>query len=326
MKFEREPGRPAPRRIAAHFNAGGYDAVFSPGTGVPVYAHLPASIPVFSYLDATKRSWIRTYFGMETLCARSRAHVDAVDRVSLGNNSLTFFSSEWARDEAERDYGIATDRMAVVPFGANLVDPPTKAEVKTWIDARPRDRLKLFFLGKEWERKGGPEALALVRELHRRGIPVLLHIVGCTPAIADADRALVELHGFIDHSQLAGQKKIRELLAGSHVLLFLSRAEAYGIAVCEAAAFGVPTYGSNTGGIPTIIRPGVNGWLARLPFDATAAATELQTVLADSSAYQRLALGARDDFDARLNWPAVATNLVRQISAVLEKRRAKTAA
>src|SRR3954471_14980205 len=62
LQIEPEILRRAARRIAARFAEGGYDAVFSPGTGVPVYALLPASIPVFSYLDATKRSWIETYF------------------------------------------------------------------------------------------------------------------------------------------------------------------------------------------------------------------------------------------------------------------------
>ena len=122
----------AARRIAAQFTQGGYDAVFSPGTVRAVF--LPASIPVLAYLDASKVSWIRTYFGLNTLCERSRRHVGAVDRSSLGHNSMTFFASHWAVAEAARDYGIPMDRMAVVPFGANLVDPPTRAEVEAWIE------------------------------------------------------------------------------------------------------------------------------------------------------------------------------------------------
>src|SRR6185295_14700283 len=43
----------AARRIVARFKAGDCDGVFCPGTGVPVYAYLPPTIPVFTYMDAT---------------------------------------------------------------------------------------------------------------------------------------------------------------------------------------------------------------------------------------------------------------------------------
>lgn len=313
----------AARRIAARFTQGGYDAVFSPGTTPPVYALVPASIPVFAYLDASKVSWIRTYFGLNTICERSRRHVEAVDRASLGHNAMTFFASHWAVAEAARDYGIPMDRMAVVPFGANLVDPPTRAEVEGWIGARPRDALRLFFLGKEWERKGGPEALDLVRELRARGVAATLDVVGCNPVLNDADRALVELHGFIDHSRPEGREKVRQLLARAHVLLFFSHAEAFGIAVCEAAAFGVPAFAADVGGIPTIVRPGINGWLMPASFSATEGAATLQASFARDGEYQRLARGARDDFETRLNWPAAGATLVQHIERALARRSSK---
>ena len=310
----------AAQQIATRFSRGDCQAVFSPGSGVAVHAYIPAKIPVFPYLDATKLSWIRTYFGEQTLTSRSRHHIDAVDRISLNNATKTFFSSQWALDEAVRDYGVSAERMAVVPFGANLVDPPSRTEVDKWIQDRPRDTLNLLFLGKEWERKGGPEALALVRELGRRGLKAVLHIVGCTPQIDEADRPLVELHGFINHSRTEGWKTFRPLLAQSHALIFLSRAEAYGIALCEAAAFGVPMFASDTGGIPTIVQPGVNGWLSPMPFSASEGASALQTTFAQPESYQRLADGARLDYENRLNWSAAGTALVQHMHQALSRR------
>src|SRR4029077_15287016 len=128
--------RRAAQRITARFARGDCDAIFCPGTGVPVYAFLPPHLPVFTYLDATKRSWIDSYFGLGTLCARSRRQVDEIDRTALRNNTLSIFSSDWARAEAARDYDVPAERMAVVPFGANLLDPPSRTEVEGWIDAR----------------------------------------------------------------------------------------------------------------------------------------------------------------------------------------------
>lgn len=325
LQCEPEILRRAAKRIAKRFAKGDCDAVFCPGSGVPVYARLPAKIPTFTYLDATKLSWVRTYFGVDTLSARSRRHVAAVDRASLTNARTNFFSSQWAMTEAVRDYGVAAERMAVVPFGASATDPPSRQEVDGWIWGRPRDAIHLLFFGKEWERKGGPEALATVRALRSRGAQAVLHVVGCMPKLDKDERALVELHGFIKHSEPEGRKTFRALLARMHVLLFLSRAEAFGIALCEAAAFGVPMYASNTGGIPTVVRPGVNGWLAPTPFFAEAAASTLLRNVFDVETYRRLASGARDDFEKRLNWSVAGASLVAHMQAALNPERVVTA-
>ncbi len=280
---------------------------------MPVAAYLPASIPTVSYLDATKRSWIETYFGLDTLCPRSRRHLAALDLAGLQNHTLTVFSSDWARAAAANDYQIAPDRMAVVPFGANLADPPDRASVETWIDARRREPFRLLFVGKEWIRKGGPDALALVRALRELGQPASLDIVGCSPVLDAKDRAHARVHGFIDHSQPAGAERFHALLREAHVLLFLSRAEAYGIALCEAAAFGVPAYALRVGGIPTIVRHGENGWLGETPFHAATAAAALAAAWRSPTHYRRIALAARTDYETRLNWSVAGQSLRRQI-------------
>lgn len=318
--------RHAAGRIMERFAQGDCDAVFCPGTGVPVFACLPPEVPVIAYLDATKRSWLSAYVGLETLCPRSRRHVDEADRTGLRHHLLTIFASEWARAEAVRDYGVPAARLAVVPFGANLVRAPRRAEVEGWIKARQRDLLRLLFLGKEWVRKGGPEALALVRALRARGLPASLDIVGCTPAIAPEDHSFTRVHGFVDHSNAAGRTSFHTLLRQSHILLFLSQAEAYGIALCEAAAFGVPAYAANVGGIPTIVRHGVNGWLVDGSFSAEAAAATVAAAWQSPSHYRRIAFAARDDYETRLNWPVAGRHLRAEITAALARRGAEGAA
>lgn len=310
--------RRAAARIAARFAEGDCDAVFCLGTGVPVHTYVPADIPVFTYLDATKRSWLTTYFGMDTLSGRSRRHVAETDAVSLRHNTRTFFSSDWAKAEAIRDYDAPADRLTVVPFGANLSSPPARADVTAWITARRDTPLRLLFLGKEWVRKGGPDALALVRALRALGLPATLDIVGCSPAITAEEQAFTRVHGFIDHQTSTGRTHFHQLLRETHVLLFLSQAEAYGIALCEAAAFGVPAYARPVGGIPTIVQHEKNGWLAAEPFSPEAAAHTLAAAWHSPGVYSRLAHAARTDFETRLNWSAAGRALCQHIAADLE--------
>jgi glycosyltransferase involved in cell wall biosynthesis len=303
------------------FSRGDCDAVFCPGTGVPVHAYLPASMPVFSYLDASKRSWIGAYHGMNTLCDRSRDHVGQVDRAGLTNHTLTVFSSEWAKSEAACDYEIPEDKMAVVPFGANLRQAPERAQVDCWIACRSAGTLRLLFLGKEWERKGGPEALEIVRKLRAMGLEATLDVVGCAPDLAPVDRSLARIHGFLDHSAPEGQRIFHALLRDAHLLIFLSRAEAYGIALCEAAAFGVPAFAANVGGIPTIVNHGVNGWLSERPFSASASAALIAGLWRSPRDYARVALAARADYESRLNWTAAGRTLRGHIEEALARRK-----
>ena len=311
----------AARRITARFAKGDCDAIFCPGTGVPVHAFLPAEIPVFCYLDATKQSWIRTYFGLDTLCRRSLRHVAEIDRRMLDHHTLTIFSSDWAADEARREYAPTPGRIAVVPFGANLDLPPMREEVTAWIAARSTNAPRLLFLGKEWARKGGPEAVSVVRALRAAGFGASLDVVGCRPVLSSADQAFTRIHGFVDHHTPGGRAQLHELFRHAHALLFLSHAEAYGIALCEAAAFGVPAYASNVGGIPTIIRDGVNGWLAPAPISPAAAAATLGATFSSAAAYRKIAQASRDEFSSRLNWPVAGTRLLELVKTHLPARK-----
>ncbi len=312
--------RKAARRIVEHFDSSDCDAIFCPGTGVPVYGYLPATVPVFTYLDATKFSWIETYLGINSLTGRSRQQVDQLDQAGLTHNTTTIFSSDWARDEAIRVYDAEPAHLAVVPFGANLASPPRRADVAQWIQERVNRPLRLLFLGKEWDRKGGEEALALTREIRARGLFATLEIVGCTPELGEDDRAISRIHGFVDPSTVKGRTLFQRLLQESHFLLFLSKAEAYGIALCEAAAFGLPAYASALGGIPTIVRHEKTGWLAHRPFSAQAAATTLVSAWREPGRYQEMAWAAREDFEARLNWTSAGAGLLACVESGLSRR------
>lgn len=73
------------------------------------------------------------------------------------------------------------------------------------------------------------------------------------------------------------------LLARADVFAFPSRSEPFGIVALEAMAAGLPIVASDVGGIPEIVRPGVNGLLVP-PQDVDALAAALVDVLTDPDA------------------------------------------
>ncbi len=307
----------AARRIERRFLESKCDAVFCPGTGVPVNAFIDPAIPVFTYLDATKRTWIETYFGLETLCARSRKLVDFVDQQALKNNTLTLFSSDWAQQAALREAAVSPKRTAVVPFGANLADSPTANEVAAFIAGRDAGKCRLLFLGKEWERKGGLDALALVRGLRAAGMSAELDVIGCTPTIPADLKQWVRVHGFIDRSTDKGRASFREIISQTHLLAFFSLADCSPLALCEANAFGIPCLATSVGGIPTIIRDGVNGFLFPPPLNVADCVERTLNLMRNFETYKMLARTARSEFESRLNWDTAGLRLRQLIESRL---------
>jgi glycosyltransferase involved in cell wall biosynthesis len=243
-----------------------------------------------------------------------------VNRHALVNNTLNIFSSDWALRSALNETENDSIRTAMVPFGANLSHEPSAEEVLSFIESRDPGTVKLLFLGKEWKRKGGDIAVAVLKALRALKINAELHVIGCTPEKDDVINDAVIVHGFVDRSTSNGLQQFRKILAASFLLLFFSSAEAYGLALCEVNAYGVPCIATNTGGIPTIIRNGCNGYLIEQPLKPEEIALQIKELLIDHDSYKALALQSRKEYEERLNWRVAGKALSQLITKQLNKQ------
>ena len=81
-------------------------------------------------------------------------------------------------------------------------------------------------------------------------------------------------------------------LASLDLFVFPSRDEAYGVALVEAMAAGLPVLGASSGGVLEIIREGRDGLLFR-PQDPQALAGALERLLKSAALRERLGRAAR---------------------------------
>ena len=86
------------------------------------------------------------------------------------------------------------------------------------------------------------------------------------PSYSSLCRTCLKLAGFFDKNTEEGRRGLRELYRAATFYFMPSRAEATAIVYCEANSFGVPCLASRTGGTPSLIEDGVNGWC--FPLDA----------------------------------------------------------
>lgn len=225
-----------------------------------------------------------------------------ITRECLSRCSLAIFSSDWAARTALEIYGVNKDKVKVVPFGANIQSRNTLDDIRAMLKTRSRDTVKLLFLGKHWNRKGGEIVFNVAKALHAAGQKVELNFVGCYPPKHITIPDYIKCHGFISKRTLEGEAKIKTLLRESHFLFVPSRAEAYGIVFCEANSFGLPCLTSHIGGIPTIVKDNINGMTFALDAEITTYRDYIMQLMQNYHRYEEMALNAFHEFETRLNW------------------------
>jgi glycosyltransferase involved in cell wall biosynthesis len=290
-----------------------HDIVFSPGT-VPI-GYLETSRPIVLWTDATFDGMVDYYEAFTGLSRRTLRNGHALEQSALDRCNLALYSSEWAANSALEHYQVDPRKVHVVSFGANMSDGPSREDVLTAIDGRDPGRCALLFVGVDWERKGGEVAVAAAEAMNRAGMRTELHVVGCMPPRRLP--SFVNVHGFISKREPAGRQQLAALYARAHFVIGPSDADCTPIAFGEACCHGVPLLVTDTGGVGSLVRNGVNGHLLPPGASGDAYARIALDVMRDPNEYQRLALGARHEYETRLNWDVAGVRVRELIAAVI---------
>src|SRR5260221_37685 len=300
------------RRIKGALAKGSAQAVIS-SSSIAI-AHLRCRVPIVFWTDACFASMRRYYDDFAALSSRSVKDGERQERDALRRCRIAIYPSSWAAEEARAYYPESSEKVRVVPFGANLdpaYDPVTIARL---IANKPRDRCNLLFVGVNWSRKGGPTALEATRLMNEAGLRTMLTIVGCDP-FASSPPPYAQVAGFLDPDRAHDRMRLTKLFAESHFLVLPSRAEAYGIVLCEAAAFGLPAIASHTGGIPSIVRHAETSVLLAKEASAADYAAAMTRLFEDNALYRRMAMAAYYEYKARLNWPIACQSVMQLLLA-----------
>lgn len=290
------------------------DAVVSPLIN-PI-AYLDCKQPIILWTDALYASLLGFYPPFSYHSSSSILQGNEITNACLSRCSLAIFSSDWAANSALELYGLSREKVKVVPFGANIDSWPTHDEIQSIIKQRAHDKIKLLFLAKSWERKGGDVVLAVAKALHDAGHQIEVTIVGYHPPGMTTPPPYVKCLGYISKHTPEGKTSIRELLAATHFLFVPSRAEAYGIVFCEANAFAVPCLTTYVGGIGTIVKDNINGMTFGLDASVQTYCDYIVNLMHDRKRYDDMAHAAYHEFVTRLNWQVAAQDVKGMIEGI----------
>jgi glycosyltransferase involved in cell wall biosynthesis len=289
--------------------------VLSPNT--IVLAHLKKQLTKVLYADATFDILLNFYPKFSELTADCLVKGREIDRLAVANADLLIYTSQWAADSAVTHYGANPDKVAIVPFGANLDQLPSYAEVKSCIARRAQNRhVNLLFLGVDWARKGGDYAVEVTNQLNKSGFEATLHVVGADHLPGDIDKRFIVNHGYISKATPKGQQKISALLSSSHFLLLPTLADCTPVACSEANAFGVPCITSDVGGLKSIVTDNINGHTFKHQNFVENASNYLINLLNSEVAYKELCCATYNKYATELNWGSVGQRIVKLINSI----------
>ena len=301
----RDRGRRARALLARHGSR--VDAVLQIGATFDALRHTDR--PGFVYCDSNAQLTARDAPAGEVAALRpvERDELMARERAVYAGASAVFAMSDYLRRSFLADFGVPGDRVHTVFAGANL-DLQGLPPLRVSREGPPT----ILFVGKQWERKGGPVLVEAFRGV-RRAIPeARLVVVGCTPPVGGV--AGLEVLGPVAKHAGNGPGRLSALYQRADVFCMPSQFEPFGVVFVEAMLHGLPCIGSDRCAIPEIIEHGETGWVVPAG-DAATLRDRLVAALGRSHALADMRRRCRERALRLFTWERVAERIAAVMSA-----------
>lgn len=245
-------------------------------------------------------------FGMET--AHSRKMLYAWCERLLAHATDTIIVNSAAERRLALHHGLPAGKLQTISNGVASVAPEAQAPL-------PVPSLHLAFIGRHDRQKGLDILLDALSQPDCGHIH--LHVVG--KSVAEGTSPLigrtltnVTFHGWLSRAQIAS------LLQTMDAVAMPSRWEAFGLVAIEAMRAGVPVIASNKGGLPEIVRHGIDGLIVDI--DTPGALGRVLSEL-EPSALQRLGRSAQARFRAEFTAERMNREITSTYAALLSNAR-----
>jgi N-acetyl-alpha-D-glucosaminyl L-malate synthase BshA len=259
-----------------------------------VHYAIPHSVSAYlarAMLKTRKLPFVTTLHGTDiTLVGMDRSYLP-ITRFSIEESDAVTAISEYLAAVTRDEFQVRT-RVEVIPNFVNCnVFQPADGTCRRKMFAADHERV-LAHLSNFRPVKRVPDVIEIFH-LVRREIPAKLLMIGDGPDRTIAEWMVREKNLTRDVFFLGKQNQVQELINCADVLLLPSDLESFGLVALEAMACGVPAVCSRVGGLPEVVRDGIDGFLAP-PRDVQAMAAKALEILKDPAKRETMGRAGRE--------------------------------
>ncbi len=238
--------------------------------------HFNPTCPTYLVADANFHLLRDNYSLYTALTTHGAKNAAAVEKTTLKKYDYLFYTSDWALQSTAQHYPSLTQKLQPINFGSNIPDEGFSSI------AIPSEKgqLSLLTVGIDYQRKGIDRSIALVKLLDCKG-------------------TIVGINVKIDKQTKEGIVQMATYYKTAHFFVLLSRADCTPIVINEANSIGLPVIVSNVGGISSIVKEGVNGFIVETNGDAVAI---LESYIGNHEAYIALRKSTYEYYKKSLTW------------------------
>lgn len=265
-----------------------------------------AGKPVISYHDGNLAALLQSPYGYPRIHPRHVRSTLDYERRLYNKISLIFPMSEWLANSFVRDNGVSRKKVFPVGAGINL------SHVRP-VQNKSYEAPRILFVGRDFERKGGPDLLAAFQKVRTEMSSAELTIVGTE--LHDPPPG-VRCIGFLSKTDPAGLNSLLDEYERASVFVMPSLYEPFGIAFAEAMAHRLPCVGTNICAMPEIITDGRTGFLVP-PKDPVMLASRLLELLVSPELCRDLGDRGYQRYREEFTWQAVTKRMIEVVAVEL---------
>jgi len=238
--------------------------------------HFNPTCPAYLVADANFHLLRDDYSLYTTLTYNGAKNAASVEKKSLIKYDCLFYTSDWALQSTAQHYPSLTQKLRHINFGSNI---PDEGLTSITIPSE-KSQLSLLTVGIDYQRKGIDKSSSLVK------------LLGCKGTIVGTNIK-------IDKQTKEGIAQMVAYYKAAHFFVLLSRADCTPIVINEANSVGLPVIVSNVGGINSVVKEGVNGFIVETETDAVAI---IEQFIGNSEAYTALRKSTYEYYKKSLTW------------------------
>lgn len=258
-----------------------------------VHYAIPHSVSAYlarAMLKPHRLPFVTTLHGTDvTLVGMDRSYLP-ITRFSIEESDGVTAISNYLRDVTVREFGIRR-RVEVIPNFVNCDVFRPAREGSRRGEFAPHQEKVLVHLSNFRAVKRITDVVEIFA-LVGKEVPAKLVMIGDGPDRTVAEWLVREKGLTRDVVFLGKQNQVQDLLNCADVMLLPSEMESFGLAALEGMACGVPAVCSNVGGLPEVIRDGVDGYLVP-PRDVQTMAARVLDILTQPERREQMGKAAR---------------------------------